>query len=114
MIKLLCIMHASEIGCFLQGITNFVLYKFGHLAQKEWQTMYEVAKMFLHCLNHWKLETPTGRKQHAQTDDLPAYKMNYTRSVAFKDKSLGEGLAKDKEIHLLNRSFQPQLAQRGL
>ena len=25
--------------------------------------MYDLAKMFLHCLNHWKLETPTARKQ---------------------------------------------------
>ena len=61
-----------------QGVTNFVLYKFGHLAQKEWQTMYDLAKMFLHCLNHWKLETPT-RRQHTQSDDVSVYKVNYTR-----------------------------------
>ena len=41
--------------------------------------MYDLAKMFLHCLNHWKLETPTVRKQRAQTDDVAAYKVNYTR-----------------------------------
>lgn len=62
-----------------KGVTNFVLYKFGHLNQKEWQTMYDLAKMFLHCLNHWKLETPTARKQHSQTDDVSVYKVNYTR-----------------------------------
>lgn len=72
-----------EKPCIAKGVTNFVLYKFGHLAQKEWQTMYEVAKMFLHCLNHWKLETPTGRKQQAQLDDLAAYKMNYTRWLCY-------------------------------
>ena len=65
--------------CASQGVTNFVLYKFGHLSQKEWQTMYDLAKMFLHCLNHWKLETPTTRKNHAQTDDVSVYKVNYTR-----------------------------------
>ena len=62
-----------------QGVTNFVLYKFGHLAQREWQTMYDLAKMFLHCLNHWKLETPTSRQQHAGAEDISPYKVNYTR-----------------------------------
>lgn len=67
-----------------KGVTNFVLYKFGHLAQKEWQTMYEVAKMFLHCLNHWKLETPTTRKNsNMQPEDLAVYKMNYTRWLCY-------------------------------
>lgn len=66
-----------------KGVTNFVLYKFGGLAQREWQTMYDLAKMFLHCLNHWKLETPTARRQHAQTDDVSAYKVNYTRWLCY-------------------------------
>ena len=65
--------------CIFQGVTNFVLYKFGHLAQREWQTMYDLAKMFLHCLNHWKLETPTSRQQHAGSEDIAPYKVNYTR-----------------------------------
>ena len=59
-----------------KGVTNFVLYKFGHLAQKEWQTMYDLAKMFLHCVNHWKLETPAARKQHVQADDVSVYKVS--------------------------------------
>ncbi|XP_078660310.1 histone acetyltransferase KAT2A-like [Branchiostoma floridae x Branchiostoma belcheri] len=66
-----------------KGVINFVLYKFGHLPQKEWQTMYDLAKMFLHCLNHWKLETPTARKQRAQTDDVSQYKVNYTRWLCY-------------------------------
>ena len=69
-----------------QGVTNFALYKFGSLAQKEWQTMHDLAKMFLHCLNHWKLETPTARKQHMQTDDESVYKVNYTRYTYVKGK----------------------------
>ena len=62
-------------------MTNFVIYKFGHLVASEWQTMYDLAKMFLHCLNHWKLDTPTARKQQqqGQSDDLAVYRVNYTR-----------------------------------
>ncbi|KAK2146841.1 hypothetical protein LSH36_582g02006 [Paralvinella palmiformis] len=66
-----------------KGVTNFVLYKFGHLAEKEWQTMYDLAKMFLHCLNHWKLETPLARRQHPQADDVSVYKVNYTRWMCY-------------------------------
>ncbi|ESO05629.1 hypothetical protein HELRODRAFT_77335 [Helobdella robusta] len=72
-----------EKPCIAKGVTNFVLYKFGHLVQSEWQTMYEVAKMFLHCLNHWKLETPAVRKVNILPDELAAYKMNYTRWLCF-------------------------------
>ena len=60
-----------------KGVTNFVLFKFGHLPQKDWQTMYDLAKMFLHCLNHWKLETPTARKQTMSSDDISAYKVTF-------------------------------------
>ncbi|ESO96746.1 hypothetical protein LOTGIDRAFT_143660 [Lottia gigantea] len=66
-----------------KGVTNFVVYKFGHLAQKEWQTMYDLAKMFLHCLNHWKLETSANRAQHAGTEDMSTYKINYTRWLCY-------------------------------
>lgn len=66
-----------------KGVTNFVLHKFGHLAQKEWQTMYDLAKMFLHCLNHWKLETPSVRRGHSPNDDVSAYKVNYTRWLCY-------------------------------
>jgi len=70
-------------GCMLKGVTNFVIYKFGHLVTSEWQTMYDLAKMFLHCLNHWKLDTPTARKQQqqGQSDDLALYRVNYTRYI---------------------------------
>ncbi|XP_077555533.1 gcn5 acetyltransferase [Haemaphysalis longicornis] len=69
-----------------KAVINFVVYKFGHLSQKEWQTMYDLAKMFLHCLNHWKLETPSARKQqrqHSSNEDAAAYKINYTRWLCF-------------------------------
>ena len=46
---------------------------------QEWQKMCELAKMFIHCLNHWKLETPNTWKQHQPNADLAQYRMNYTR-----------------------------------
>jgi len=66
-----------------KGVTNFVLYKFNHLPSKEWQMMYDLAKMFLHCLNHWKLETPTARKQQLSGDEIHPYKVNYTRWLCY-------------------------------
>ena len=77
-------MKGLLIVCLLKGVTNFVIYKFGHLVANEWQTMYDLAKMFLHCLNHWKLDTPTARKQQQQgqdKDELALYRVNYTRCV---------------------------------
>jgi histone acetyltransferase len=69
--------------------------------------MYDLAKMFLHCLNHWRLETPVQRKTAQQNlpkietksgdesnggsektfvtppDDLTTYKVNYTRWLCY-------------------------------
>ena len=66
-----------------KGLTNFVCFKFNHLPSKEWQMMYDLAKMFLHCLNHWKLETPTARKQQLSGDEVSSYKVNYTRWLCY-------------------------------
>lgn len=67
-----------------KAITNFVLYKFGHLQQREWQAMYDLAKMFLHCLNHWNFETPSARRTSVTTEDPSGYyKINYTRWLVF-------------------------------
>ena len=66
-----------------KGVTNFVLYKFNHLPPKDWSTMYDLAKMFLHCLNHWKLETPNARKQTMTAEELKAYKVNYPRWLCY-------------------------------
>ena len=41
--------------------------------------MHDLAKIFIRCLNHWKLETPTARKQRVTDDELQKYKANYTR-----------------------------------
>ena len=45
--------------------------------------MYDLAKMFLHCLNHWKLETPNARKQTMTAEELKAYKVNYPRWLCY-------------------------------
>ncbi|CAG5898031.1 unnamed protein product [Menidia menidia] len=66
-----------------QGVLNFVQYKFSHLAPKERQTMFELSKMFLLCLNYWKLETPTQYRQRTQKDDGTAYKVDYTRWLCY-------------------------------
>ena len=60
-------------------MTNFVAYRFNSLPQAEWQMMYDLAKMFLYCFNHWKLETPTNHAHSSPTDDQKTYKENYTR-----------------------------------
>lgn len=83
-----------------KGISNFVMYKYSKLPAKvyksfqtfiefvtlkdhqclqECQKMYDLAKMFLHCLNHWKLENPTTWRQHYPQGDWGLYRMNYTR-----------------------------------
>ena len=49
--------------------------------------MWDLGKMFIHCLNHWKLETPTAWKQQPsssqQLADFPVYRMNYTRWLCY-------------------------------
>eukprot|EP00794_Sanderia_malayensis_P003814 gene3814-4343_t len=61
-----------------EGVKNFVMYKFSHLPQRERQIMHELARMFLRCLNHWKLETPNARRQRIQNEDISTYRINYT------------------------------------
>ena len=57
------------------------MYKFGSLKQAEWQMMYDLAKMFLYCFNHWKLETPSVHTKSTPTDDQRFYKENYIRFI---------------------------------
>ncbi|XP_029102881.1 histone acetyltransferase KAT2A isoform X3 [Scleropages formosus] len=66
-----------------QGVLNFVQYKFSHLPPRERQTMFELSKMFLLCLNYWKLETPRQFRQRCQKEDTTAYKVNYTRWLCY-------------------------------
>lgn len=66
-----------------QAVSNFVIYKFGSSNEKEFHLMHDFAKMFIRCLNHWKLETPTARKTHSPNEDSSAYKVNYTRWLCY-------------------------------
>lgn len=67
-----------------KAITNFVLYKFRHLPRGDWQTMYDLAKMFLHCFNHWSFDSPARRKSHTNTpEELATYQTNFTRWLVF-------------------------------
>ncbi|XP_062563590.1 histone acetyltransferase KAT2A isoform X1 [Armigeres subalbatus] len=65
-----------------KAVTNFVLFKYSHLNQGELETMTEVAKTFLHCLNHWNFEAPSARKDLSH-EDASNYKINYTRWLVF-------------------------------
>ncbi|XP_040208914.1 histone acetyltransferase KAT2B isoform X2 [Rana temporaria] len=71
-----------------QGVNNFVQYKFSHLPAKERQTILELAKMFLNRINYWHLETPSQRRQRSQTEDIAAYKVNYTRFLSMLEEEV--------------------------
>ena len=66
-----------------KGVTNFVLYKFSHLSPKDWHIMYDMAKMFLHYLNHWKIETPNATKRSMTAEEHKVYKLNYPRWLCY-------------------------------
>ncbi|PIO36537.1 hypothetical protein AB205_0108590, partial [Aquarana catesbeiana] len=73
---------------FLKGVNNFVQYKFSHLPAKERQTILELAKMFLNRINYWHLETPSQRRQRSPTEDIAAYKVNYTRFLSMLEEEV--------------------------
>lgn len=56
--------------------------------------MFELSKMFLLCLNYWKLETPTQYRQRTQKDDGTAYKVDYTRCAS----SVGRNYLEDTNL----------------
>ena len=68
-------MPPFEKPSIAKAISNFVSYKFGHLPQNDWQMMLDLSKLFLHCLNFWKLETPSSRKQTMSAEDISSYKV---------------------------------------
>uniref|UniRef100_A0A182UGY6 Uncharacterized protein n=1 Tax=Anopheles melas TaxID=34690 RepID=A0A182UGY6_9DIPT len=66
-----------------KAVTNFVMHKYGHLHQAELDSMTDVAKTFLHCLNHWNFEAPSARQDLVSQEDVSNYKINYTRWLVF-------------------------------
>ncbi|CAO1442890.1 unnamed protein product [Diamesa serratosioi] len=68
-----------------KAITNFIFYKYGHLRENEkteFQLMTELAKNFLHYINHWDFEAPRDRKD-LNNEEASSYKINYTRWLVF-------------------------------
>jgi histone acetyltransferase len=62
-----------------QAIFKFLYMKYENSEDK--QMMHDLAKMFIHCLNNWTLDTPTARKQQSgSNDETSSYKINYQRS----------------------------------
>uniref|UniRef100_A0A8C3XPQ3 histone acetyltransferase n=1 Tax=Chelydra serpentina TaxID=8475 RepID=A0A8C3XPQ3_CHESE len=89
-----------------KGVFNFVQYKFSHLPPKERQTMYELSKMFLLCLNYWKLETPSQFRQRSQNDDVATYKVNYTRWLCYCHVPQScDSLPRYETTHVFGRSL---------
>lgn len=72
-----------EVPSIAKAVTNFVFYKYGHLGAAELQSMMDVAKTFLHCLNNWKFEAPSVRGKDLCHEDASNYKINYTRWLVF-------------------------------
>lgn len=62
-----------------KAVTNFVLSKFSHLDQKEWQNKYELATLFLHLLNTWEVPSPNDMKTVMSSEELTQYKTAYNR-----------------------------------
>ncbi|XP_001495139.4 histone acetyltransferase KAT2A isoform X2 [Equus caballus] len=89
-----------------QGVLNFVQYKFSHLAPRERQTMFELSKMFLLCLNYWKLETPAQFRQRSQAEDVATYKVNYTRWLCYCHVPQScDSLPRYETTHVFGRSL---------
>lgn len=85
---------------------NFVQYKFSHLAPRERQTMFELSKMFLLCLNYWKLETPAQFRQRSQSEDVATYKVNYTRWLCYCHVPQScDSLPRYETTHVFGRSL---------
>lgn len=66
-----------------QAVTNFVLYKFVNFPGQELQTYFDLAKMFLHCMNRWDFESPNSRKAAMGAEEGDVYKKNYIRWLVF-------------------------------
>ncbi|XP_017768696.1 PREDICTED: histone acetyltransferase KAT2B-like [Nicrophorus vespilloides] len=66
-----------------KAVTNLVVFKFAHLTQQEWNTMYELAKIFLHCLNTWDFPLPSSQRHVLSRDEASLYEESYTRWFVF-------------------------------
>ncbi|XP_028411557.1 histone acetyltransferase KAT2B-like [Dendronephthya gigantea] len=63
------------------------IFKFLHMKyenSEDKQMMHDLAKMFIHCLNNWTLDTPSSRKEQGYSgEENNFYKTNYSRWLCF-------------------------------
>lgn len=64
------------------AVTNFTLYKFPNLKEKDWKVKFDLTKIVLHCLKNWKLQIPNLHKVHSK-EDIETYKINYGRWLCY-------------------------------
>ncbi|XP_046862597.1 histone acetyltransferase KAT2B-like isoform X2 [Xenia sp. Carnegie-2017] len=85
-----CVLQKTKPSAVIMGNPPFeiptiesAIFKFLQIyyeGSDERQMMHDLAKMFIHCLNNWTLESPSVRKQQGFSDEeIAAYKTNYTR-----------------------------------
>lgn len=66
-----------------KAVINFVFYKYAHVSESERQTIMDVAKTYLTCLNNWNLEAPSVRSRDLSHEDASTYTINYTRWLVY-------------------------------
>lgn len=65
-----------------KAVTNFVMSKFAHLTQQEWNIMHELARLFLLGLNTTDLPQPHMQRYGTPQEEM-AYKIAYKRWFVF-------------------------------
>lgn len=66
------------------ALQNFCTLRWQQLPQCDRQLVMDLTRMFVHCVNHWKLESPTvHRSEEHTTEQTNAYKINYTRWMCY-------------------------------
>lgn len=66
-----------------KAVSNFLIHKLSHVTIESYRIMQNVAKCFLHFLNHCTLDKPSVRCQQISQDEAVLYKVNYTRWLIF-------------------------------
>ncbi|XP_044750210.1 histone acetyltransferase KAT2A isoform X2 [Coccinella septempunctata] len=65
-----------------KAITNMLVYKFSHLAQQEWKTMCELARILIQYLNNWEFPAPAPNHIVRQ-EEMTIYRVEYRRWLVF-------------------------------
>lgn len=61
-----------------KAITNMLVYKFSHLAQQEWKTMCELARILIQYLNNWEFPAPS-QDHIVRQEEMTIYRVEYRR-----------------------------------